>query len=100
MQHLHLTCPNEQLLSILDGLSKQFQQQADESVSIVDYGHVQKRDCAFIVLAWPEEVDEAFLTHLNSDPNALDYSVYTLPYEEDDLPYSMAFSQQREREAH
>lgn len=90
MQNVHLTYPQDQLLATVDRLDAHLKRQTEE-VSILDYGYCQKQDQCYVVLAWPDEVDEAFLTRLNDDPSVLDYCVYTVPCDDDDLPFGSAF---------
>lgn len=95
MQEVHLTCSRERLFPMLDALTAQFQAQEDE-VSIMDYGYCQKSEHSYIVLTWRDEVDEAFLARLNDAASVLDYSVYTVPCDDDDLPFGLSFSQHHE----
>lgn len=91
MQEVHVTCQRARLLLMLDALSIQFKPQADE-VSVTDYGHCQKSEHSYIVLTWTDEVDEAFIAQLNADTEVLDYSVYTVPTLDDDLPFGLELS--------
>lgn len=91
MQEVHLTCSRERLLPMLDALSAQFNPQEDE-VSITDYGQCQKSERSYIVLTWTDEVDETFIEQLTADAEVLDYSVYTVPTLDDDLPFGLELS--------
>lgn len=98
MQEVHLTCQRARLLPMLDALSAQFKPQAEE-VSILDYGQCQKSERSYIVLAWVDDVDETFIAQLTADTDVLDYSVYTVPTLEDDLPFGMELSAECEERA-
>ncbi len=91
MQEVHLTCSREHLFPMLDALTAQFQAQEDE-VSITDYGQCQKSDHSYIVLTWTDEVDETFIEQLHTDGDVLDYSVYTVPTLDDELPFGLELS--------
>lgn len=98
MQEVHLTCQRTHLLPMLDALSAQFKAQADE-VSILDYGQCQKSEHSYIVLTWIDDVAETFIEQLTADTDVLDYSVYTIPTLDDDLPFGVELSAECERSA-
>ena len=96
MQEVHLVCERTRLLPMLDALSAQFPP-LTEDVSITDYGHCQKSDRSYIVLTWTDDVAETFIKQLHADVEVLDYSVYTVPTLNDDLPFGLALSPEYER---
>lgn len=57
-----------------------------EEVTVLDYGHSQKRVYGYVVLEWLDEADETFLKQLDADEHVLDYCVYTVS-SVDDFPF-------------
>ncbi len=77
MQGIHMVYPVEQMLQRAERYEHEFAE--NEAVTILDWGCSYKQEQGYIVLEWMDEVDSAFLQHLDADADVLDYCVYSIP---------------------
>ncbi|TME06342.1 MAG: hypothetical protein E6I80_14085 [Chloroflexi bacterium] len=87
MFDVHITFPLTQFHAMLAAFGEQFEAQHD-TVVLLDCGASQKQAVGYLVLEWTDEVDEAFIQQLTSDPNVVDFSIFTVPCSTDDPPFS------------
>jgi hypothetical protein len=92
MQEVHITCPWDHVLSLLQAFGKQFEHV--EEVAVLDWGHTYKQVHGYIVLEWDDEVSQAFIDQLDADNNVIDFCIYSIPCSTDDLFSVPAYSRQ------
>jgi len=78
MQDVHITCALEHLYALVDALEEHCAAQYEE-VTVLDWGCSYKQEVGYIVLAWEDEVDEAFIEHLTADGTVLDFTISCVP---------------------
>jgi hypothetical protein len=89
---VHITFPLDQFHATVAAFGKQFEAHSEE-VTMLDFGASQKQAVGYLVLEWTDEVDETFIQQLTSDPNVVDFSIYTVPCSTDDpqfYPFTIA----------
>ena len=78
MQDVHLTFPLEHFHAMVATFEEQCAAQREE-VRVLDFGCSYKQDVGYIVLAWENEVDEAFIDQLTADDTVLDFTISCVP---------------------
>jgi len=81
MQNVHITFPIAHFHTMVAAFEEQCAAQRAE-VTILDFGCSYKQEVGYIVLAWEDEVDEAFVEHLTADSTVLDFTISCVPDEQ------------------